>query len=772
LLKEVKPNSKFAKIDLADAYLQFELDEETSKVMTITTHKGLYKFNRVPPGLAVAPPIFQKRVQGLLAGVPGVFVYFDDVFVFGPNEECLNARIRRVLQILKQHGLKIKLSKCEFNVPELEYLGYRFTKDGVTPTEEKIKAITEMRAPENVEELRAYLGYVNYYDRFLPNKAEIFSPVYRLLKKEVPFEWTAQCQAAMEEVKRILTAAPVLAFYDANKPLVLTSDGSRKGIGAVLSHVDGNKEVPIVFISRALKKSEQNYSQLEIEALAIIWAVKKLKKYLWGRSFKMQTDHKPLIRIFGHGKQIPEDVTSKIKRYCLFLRDFDYVIVYVPGPEIANADVLSRLPRPNFEGEEEEFEGDNRIAFLAEVQGQLTLPVLRQETSQDVELAKVKNFLDSGRHPAGLPENCEEFAKRWQSLRLSNGVICFVDRAVVPRSLRDEVLKLLHLNHFGETKMKRLARQFFWWPLMDQDITQLCRSCQPCALVNRAPNQAPLIPWSVPHRPWSRVHLDFFEVGRGSSFIVAADGLSGWTDAEEVRGLGAKEAISYCRRLFRLQGLCDVIVADNGPAFRAEEFKEFCCANGVELIFAPPYSPATNGVAERAVQTVKQFLKKTRPEDWSAQLDGFLLGHNATPRANGVAPSEYNLGRRPQTLLEKVHPDAAAVNKQIQRDRQVAQAVASPTRVPIPGQSVTFRTHTNPKKRWAPGQLVKVLGPRRVQVRTSDGVLVDRHTDQVKLHPPEHPVQDQTDARQPVDPGPLQRRQPKRNAGRPARYQT
>jgi transposase len=377
--------------------------------------------------------------------------------------------------------------------------------------------------------------------------------------------------------------------------------------------------------------------------------------------------------------------------------------------------------------------------------------------------------LETGRHPNSLPEGLEEYVKRWPNLRVANGVVCFLDRAVVPRSLREQVLGLLHMNHFGETKMKRLARQFFWWPMMDEDITVSCRSCQPCALVNRAPNQAPVIPWSVPHRPWSRVHLDFFEVGRGQRFIVAADGLSGWTDAEEVKGLGAKEAIAYCRRLFRFQGLSDVIVADNGPAFRAEEFKTFCKVNGVELIFSPPYSPASNGVAERAVQTVKHFLKKTPPECWSTQLDSFLLGHNSTPRANGIAPSEYNLGRRPQTLLEKIHPGNAVVGKQVHRDRQAAQAVTGSTRVPVPGQPVTLRTHTNPNQKWAPGQLVKVLGPRRVQIRTNDGVLVERHTDQVKLHPPAPPS-----VNIPViqtDPPMVPRVRPVRTAGRPKRLQ-
>lgn len=159
----------------------------------------------------------------------------------------------------------------------------------------------------------------------------------------------------------------------------------------------------------------------------------------------------------------------------MFLRDFDYEIIYVPGAEIANADVLSRLPRTNIEGEEEGFEGKNRIAFIESAQCELMLQALQTETGLVQELVRVKSFLEKGRHPASLKAEMPEFVKRWSALRVSNGVICIADRAVVPRSLRDKVLKLLHLNHFGETKMKRLVRQLFWWPLMDENQT-LCPS--------------------------------------------------------------------------------------------------------------------------------------------------------------------------------------------------------------------------------------------------------------------------------------------------------
>jgi len=749
LLSEVKPNAHYAKLDLADAYLQHEVDDQTAELLTITTHQGLYQFTRLPPGLSVAPPIFQKKTQTLLSQVEGVFVYFDDVFINAPTKALLNQRTRKVLQVFKQNGLKVKISKCAFDVPELEYLGYRFTQQGIQPTDEKIKAIMEMRPPANLEELRSYLG---------------------LIKKDVPFVWTQECQEAMDTVKGILCAAPALAFYDPTKKIRLTSDGSRKGIGAVLSHVHHGEELPVIFISRALKKAEKNYSQVEIEALAVTWAFKKLKKFLWGREVEVLTDHKPLIRIFDSEKPIPDHLSSKLKRYCLFLREFAYTILFMAGKDIPNADVLSRLPLPNLEGETEEFGGDFKIAFLqhSNVENFLDIQELQKATDEDEELSRVKSCILRGTEPAALSQELNaEFTRRWNELGITHGVICLSERAVIPRSLRPKVLKFLHLNHFGASKMKSLARAYFWWPKLDDDITKLAQACQPCALVNKSPNMAQVIPWAIPHRPWSRVHLDFFEVGRGRSFIVAADGLSGWIDCEETSGMTSAVAIKFCRRLFRQQGLCDRLVADNGPGFRAEEFRKFCSSNGVELIFSPPYSPATNGVAERAVQTVKQFLRKTPCVDWANRLDSFILGHNSTPRASGVAPAEFNLGRRPLTVLDKIHPAAEWTRKQAERDRRVAASATSGRQIPEEGREVTFRNFGDPnKRRWQQGRIKKVLGPRRLMVEDQDGVQHERHVDQVKFHPPARP--DLQDAA-PTGPEPGEPPEEIRPSGRPVR---
>ncbi|CAB3388179.1 Hypothetical predicted protein [Cloeon dipterum] len=432
-----------------------------------------------------------------------------------------------------------------------------------------------------------------------------------------------------------------------------------------------------MFILRTLKNAERNYSQVEIEALAVVWAVKKFRQFLWGRKFTLITDHKPLIGIFGEGKGVNEDLPTKLKR----------------------------LPLPDEDGEEEELEvADCKIAFLECFQHDdiMSLAQLKQETEKDPKMSQLKTLILQG-------------------------------RAAVPGSLRAAALKALHLVHFGMAKMKALARSYFWWPGMDKDIEEMARSCEPCLLVNKSPNKALVIPWSIPHRPWSRIHLDFFELKRGESFMIVADGLSGYMDVEKTKGLDAKEASRVCRKLFRTHGLCDVIVADNGPAFRSEEFQEFCKNNGIEIIYSPPYSPASNGVAERAVQTAKQFLKKTENLKWLAKLDSFILGHNATPNPRtGVAPAEFNLGRRPQTVLDKLHPSAVAMRKKVERDRKAAAAVARLPKIEK-DQRVVFRNFHPRGPKWQAGRVKKILGPRRVMIEEDKNkVVLERHTDQVK----------------------------------------
>jgi hypothetical protein len=736
LISSIGNGFHFTKIDLADAYLQFRVDEEAAEMLTINTLKGRFKFKRLPPGLSVAPGVFLRKVQALFAHLKNVFVYFDDILIYAKDKKELQKITAQVLQILKDKNLKVKLQKCLFDVSEVEYLGYNLTSKGVKPTDSKLAAIEQMPPPENVDQLRSYLGFVNYYNRFVPSKSQIFQPLFRLLQQDVPFEWTEDCQKAMDEVKRALTTAPALTYYDVTRPLRLACDGSQKGLGAVLSHVDSDgHEVPIMHISRSLKKAERNYSQVENEALAVTWAVKKLKKFLWGRRFEIVTDHLPLLRIFNPEKCIPEMLPGKIKRYALFLREFLYVITHKAGKDHSNADCLSRLPLPDCEGEDELF-GDLKIAFLDFVGPEKVVSAedLKRETAKDVELEAVRQTLLHGRPKYTLGDAFLPFKRRWESMSVANGVVLFAERAVVPKSLQAKVTKQLHQNHFGEARMKSAARGVVWWPGMDDDLTREAKSCVPCLSANNAPAKLPTLPWSKPLAPWSRVHLDFGETQRGKTFLIAVDASTGWLEAEPTKGMGSAETIKICRTLCRRLGLCDAFVCDNGPAFRSAEFQEFCARNHIKLIFAPPYSPATNGLAERGVQTVKNFLKKTAAQDWDAQLDSYILGHNTTPSPDTqISPAEKMMGRRLKTLLSKMHPAELPLTKRIERDANVVAALPTETPKNLQmGSPVLYRLFVNNRVTWQPGTVTCILGPRRVEIERPDAIKITRHVDQVK----------------------------------------
>ncbi|CAH2085393.1 unnamed protein product [Euphydryas editha] len=270
LLARLHGGQRFSKIDLSQAYAQFVLDE-SRKYTVINTHKGLFMYNRLVYGLASSPGIFQRRLEQLFSDLPYVGVFLDDVIITGrDNKEHLN-NLNKVFERLQAHGLKVKKEKCSFFVESIHYLGHVIDKQGVHACPEKVKAIVGTPPPTNVSEVRAFLGLANYYGKFIKNASTILSPLYELLRKDVKFQWNSACDFAFNKVKELLVSSKVLAHYSLSLPLVLTVDASAVGVGAVISHVTATGERPIAFASRSLCTAERSYSQIEREALAIIF---------------------------------------------------------------------------------------------------------------------------------------------------------------------------------------------------------------------------------------------------------------------------------------------------------------------------------------------------------------------------------------------------------------------------------------------------------------------------------------------------------------------
>ena len=265
----------FSKIDLSQAYQQLPLDEESQKLVVINTQKGLFKYARLPFGISSAPGIFQTVMESILQGIPGVIAHLDGILVSAATEGEHLQKVEVVFESLEKAGLRAHSSKCEFMVPSVSYLGHHIDQDGLHPLPDKVRAVVEATRPRSVQELRAYLGLLTYYGKFLPDVSTVLAPLYQLLKKESQWHWSAKEEKAFRKSKELLTSSKLLVHFDASLPLTLACDASAYGVGAVLAHrMPDGLERPIGYASRTLFAAERNYSQTEKEGLACVFGVK------------------------------------------------------------------------------------------------------------------------------------------------------------------------------------------------------------------------------------------------------------------------------------------------------------------------------------------------------------------------------------------------------------------------------------------------------------------------------------------------------------------
>ena len=280
----------------------------------------------------------------ILEGVEGTSCILDDMIITGKDDKEHLENLEEVLKRLQANGLRANREKCEFFQTKITYCGHEVDRHWFHKTQEKIHAVVNAPRPENVQQLRSFLGLVNYYHKFLPNLATTLNPLNGLLEQGKRWKWTTECEEAFQSVKKLITSDMVLTQYDPGRPLRLACDASPVGIGAVLSHImEDGSERPIAFTSRTLTKAERNYSQIDKEALALVWGVKKFHLYLFGRHFTLVTDHEPLTSIFNPKKGIPAMTVARLQRYALFLAGFEYSIEYKKTTQHGNADGLSRL---------------------------------------------------------------------------------------------------------------------------------------------------------------------------------------------------------------------------------------------------------------------------------------------------------------------------------------------------------------------------------------------------------------------------------------------
>lgn len=340
LFDKLGKSTYFTTLDLASGYHQIEVNENDRQKTAFSTENGHFEFLRMPFGLKTAPATFQRAMDSVLRGLHGIhcLVYLDDIIVFSNSLAEHIQKLRAVFDRLKANNLKIQLDKSEFLRKEVLYLGHVITKDGLKPNDDKIKAVLNYPLPKTVTEIKSFLGLIGYYRRFIKDFAKVTQPLTSCLKKRNKIIINQAYIDAFQKCKELLTNAPLLQYPDPDKPYILTTDASLNALGAVLSQGTVGSDKPVAYASRTLSDTETRYSTIERELLAIIWAVKHFRPYLYGNKFIIYTDHRPLAWLYSL-----KEPNSKLTRWRLRLQEYDFEIKYKNGKQNTNADALSRI---------------------------------------------------------------------------------------------------------------------------------------------------------------------------------------------------------------------------------------------------------------------------------------------------------------------------------------------------------------------------------------------------------------------------------------------
>jgi len=637
-LHKLHGSQVFAKIDLKGAYNQIEMNETAREITTINTPIGLLRWTCLPYGIKTASAIFQRAIEGAIgADRKGVVIYQDDICVGADSPATLQQQLKEILDILKSVGMKINERKCVMEAREIRFLGYKLSKNGVSPDSDLIQKVLDLEEPRDLKELSSFLGLVNFYGRFISNFSDKLAPLLELRKSRA-FEWKDQHQSAFERLKSDLAASPVVRLYNPAKELTVTTDASEKAISAILSQ----ENHPILYLSRSLTAAERNYSNIEREALAIVWTTLRARQFLLGRHFTLISDHRPLEFLFNSEKPIPKVTSARLMRWALHLSAYDYKISYAKGNNIPHADALSRL---KFKSEHNEEPKDSFI-HLVETDV-VNLEELRQETSSDPILRSISQRIRSNKwgncSPAERP-----YKQVRQELSIEEGIICRGDIIIPPKSLRRKFITAVHCDtHCGYLATRNRLRLEAWWPGFCNDVELFIKECPKCAEI-KPPVPRATHKWPQEEQAWSRVHMDHAFEPKIGTLLILVDSFSGWPEVVKVGSRSAETVKHVLRTIFSRNGVPQVLVSDNAKEFHDETLCNWLKRIGCKTLKTPPYHPQSNGLAERMVATVKLGLKAYSPNlgTIDAYLSRMLLSYRSIPHGGRTSSPSAMMGRQ------------------------------------------------------------------------------------------------------------------------------
>ena len=570
----------FSVLDAKSGFWQVKLDEDSSYLTTFNTPFGRYRWLRMPFGINSAPEEWQRRAHELAEGLDGVEVVADDFLCIGFGatvEEATrdhDVNMRALLERARVCHLVLNPDKVKLRSKSVPFIGHILTDEGLKVDESKVEAIMKMPAPTDIAALKRILGMVGYLAKFLPHLSDVCEPLRQLDRKDVEWCWLEQHQDALTKIRELITAAPVLAYYDVKREVTIQCDASQSGLGAVLLQ-EGR---PVCYASRALTTTEENYAQIEKELLAIVFSCEKFDQYVYGRHITVQSDHKPLEIIT---KKSMIDAPKRLQRMLLRLQKYDIDVVYTRGKEMHIADALSRAYLPYCHTHDT---GDHVLAVeLQEMD--LTedvrmsangLQEIIDKSLEDEEIKTAVRYTLQGwpDHRQAVDPLARPYFNCRDELSTQSGALFKGQRIVIPCEMRAMLIKKLHSSHLGVEGCLRRAREVMYWPGMNQEVKDVVSVCSTCNAYRPEQCKEPLLPHDIPSRPWSRVGIDLFQL-YDQHYLVTVDYFSNFVEVDKLSTTSATQVTTKLRIHFARYGVPDVVVSDNGPQFACEEFKQF-----------------------------------------------------------------------------------------------------------------------------------------------------------------------------------------------------
>lgn len=523
IIMELHGAKWFSTLDLKHAFFHVVLDERCRHLTNFFSGEALYRCRRLPFGLCNAPDIFQEIMQSvILAGCKGTVNYQDDVLVFGATIDEHDRNLAEVMKRLEDHNVMINESKCFLQKQEVTFLGFNLSASGWSVEEEKIKAIQQFRIPKNQDEVRSFLGLINFIDRFIPNRAE---KTWRLreLSRAERFYWTEELENEFDYLKNeAWTKIKTLGYYNQSDETELYVDASPQGLGAVLVQFDSQSQPRVIACaSKSLSAAEQKYPHTQKEALAMVWGVERFSSYLMSQTFKIRTDAKSNEFIFGGLHRIGKRAVSRAEAWALRLQPFDFTVESVPG-DMNIADTLSRLVQEDKSAKSFDDSAEDHLLFSLDAGNmELNWNEIEIEAEIDKEQNDIREALKSGSWNADY----RAYECHAKYMRVLGALIFKEDRAILPTKLRMKAMELAHQGHLGVSSMKRILRNHFWWPSMNKEVQAYVDKCETCLRLSRKNAPLPLTTRELPQGPWEILQIDFFtdkDFGHGE-FLVVVD---------------------------------------------------------------------------------------------------------------------------------------------------------------------------------------------------------------------------------------------------------